>query len=131
MGVQKQQQDSLRFGSASCSSLSHSAGRQPGGSSSGLGIGSRRRLTTTTDMIWGRSNWVRVTHLPTGLSVTADFSPANVKNRDKCYAMLRGMLWSLEHGDDVGMVTDAQREIAESILKRTKGRSDDPGQSDT
>lgn len=83
------------------------------------------------DVIWGRLNFVRVTHLPTGLSVTADFSPANVKNRDKCYTMLRGMLWSLEHGDDVGMVTDAQRQIAESILKRTKGKSDDLGQSDT
>lgn len=42
---------------------------------------------------------VRITHIPTGLVVRADFCLSLWKMRKACLHMLRGKLWSLERAD--------------------------------
>jgi protein subunit release factor B len=74
-------------------------------------------------MSWWQRNYVKVTHEPTGLSATADYTRSQYKCRLACYSMLKGMLWSLEHGAEQPDPTEAQKAIAESILSRINKRS--------
>ena len=71
-------------------------------------------------MWWGRQHFMRVTHEPSGMTAEADFSPSWVKCRAACRSVLRGKLWSLEHGVDQPSPTKAQRDIAEYILRKHK-----------
>lgn len=61
--------------------------------------------------------YVRLTHLPTGLTAHADFGRSTVKRRDACKSVLRGKLWHLEHGADAQTPTEAQRAIAARLLQ--------------
>lgn len=71
-------------------------------------------------MMWGPQNFVRVEHLPSGMTAGGDFTRSNVKCKAACMSMLRGKLWSLEHGVEPEAATDAQRAIAARILNKTK-----------
>lgn len=71
-------------------------------------------------MSWYRREFLRIEHTPSGMTAEADFGRSMVKRRDECRRMLRGKLWSLEHGAEPEAATDAQRAIADRILsKRT------------
>lgn len=69
-------------------------------------------------MIWGPQNFVRVEHLPSGMTAYSDSSRSNVRCKKECMGILRGKLWSLEHGAEPEAATAAQRAIAERILSK-------------
>ncbi len=69
-------------------------------------------------MWWGKMNFARIVHEPSGMAASADFSRSNVKCLAACRSMLKGKLWHLEHGADQPPATDAQKDIAAFILKQ-------------
>lgn len=73
-------------------------------------------------MMWGPQNYVAMTHEPSGMAVKADYTRSNFRCLQTCKAMLRGKLWSLEHGADIEPPTEAQRAIADAVLARIASR---------
>ncbi len=43
-------------------------------------------------------NWVRIRHIPSGITVMAREGRSMMRMRASCVAMLKGKLWSLQHG---------------------------------
>ncbi len=50
-------------------------------------------------MGWWQEAYVRVTHIPTGVSVYAEFGRSLWRMRERCFQMLKGKLWSLENAE--------------------------------
>lgn len=70
---------------------------------------------------WGPENFVRIEHLPSGMSTRADFTRSMYRCKLACESMLRGKLWSLERAaEPEPPATDAQRAIADHILKNSQ-----------
>lgn len=72
-------------------------------------------------MTWYRDR-VEITHEPSGLKVTSNIDRSMVKSRASCMRMIKGQLWSLEHGTDQIEPTEAQIAIAERILAKRKNK---------
>lgn len=69
--------------------------------------------------MFGPRNYVKVEHLPTGMTAYADHERSLLKCKTTCISIVRGKLWHLEHGADETTATDAQRAIAARILERS------------
>ncbi len=73
----------------------------------------------------GPLNFVQIEHLPSGMTTRADFTRSMFRCKEACVMMLRGKLWSLERAAETGPVPDAQRAIADHILRRSAPSSDE------
>lgn len=54
-------------------------------------------------MSWWRQDEVKITHLPTGHVVRAEFGRSIFKMRERCVDMLRGKLWAWPKGPPAEM----------------------------
>lgn len=55
------------------------------------------------------STAVRLKHLPTGITVTAQTERSQLQNRENAMALLRAKLWEKEEAENLGSITEARK----------------------
>ena len=62
--------------------------------------------------------WVKIVHIPTGISATCDGCRSQMQNKDKALGVLKRKLFAMMQRQEVAEISDIQGEILKTVLNQ-------------